>query len=73
MIIIGERLNSSRPAVRDALAGRDRTFLVEQARLQIVRALLNRTMLVLASRPRSVILWIPTCEQRWPLQRRSSA
>lgn len=34
MIIIGERLNSSRRAVHDALAGRDETYLVEQARLQ---------------------------------------
>jgi cobalamin-dependent methionine synthase I len=34
MIIIGERLNSSRSAVHDALAGRDETYLVEQARLQ---------------------------------------
>ncbi len=34
MIIIGERLNSSRRAVHDALAGRNETYLVEQARLQ---------------------------------------
>jgi 5-methyltetrahydrofolate--homocysteine methyltransferase len=34
MIIIGERLNSSRRAVHDALAGRDETYLVEQAKLQ---------------------------------------
>ncbi len=34
MILIGERLNSSRPAVREALAQRDGVYLVEQARLQ---------------------------------------
>ena len=34
MIIIGERLNSSRSAVHDALARRDGAYLVEQARLQ---------------------------------------
>lgn len=34
MIIIGERLNSSRASVHDALAGRDETYLIEQARLQ---------------------------------------
>jgi len=35
MIIIGERLNSSRPAVRDALARRNQELIVEQARLQV--------------------------------------
>jgi cobalamin-dependent methionine synthase I len=35
MIIIGERLNSCRPAVRDALARRDRAFLIDEARLQV--------------------------------------
>jgi len=35
MIIIGERLNSNRPAVRDALARRDRAFLIDEARLQV--------------------------------------
>lgn len=34
MIIIGERLNSSRPAVRDAFAKRNTSYLTEQARLQ---------------------------------------
>lgn len=34
MIIIGERLNSSRPAVRDAFVKRDASYLTEQARLQ---------------------------------------
>jgi len=35
MIVIGERLNSSRPAVRDALLGRDRAFIADQALLQV--------------------------------------
>jgi len=36
MIIIGERLNSSRPAVRNALAKKDKPYLVEQAGLQVL-------------------------------------
>lgn len=34
MIFIGERLNSSRPEVRDALVSRNEIYLIEQAQLQ---------------------------------------
>lgn len=34
MIIVGERLNSSRQSVKEALAGRDSRFLVREAKLQ---------------------------------------
>ncbi len=36
MIIIGERLNSSRPAVHGAMARKDKSYLIEQARLQVL-------------------------------------
>ena len=66
MIIIGERLNSSRPAVRDALARRDRAFLIEQARLQ-VRAgagYLDLNAATLLEREKEALRWAVPIIQR---------
>jgi cobalamin-dependent methionine synthase I len=60
MIIIGERLNSSRPAVREAMAKKDKSFLVEQARLQVLAgaAYLDVNAAALLEREKETLRWI---------------
>jgi cobalamin-dependent methionine synthase I len=59
MIIIGERLNSSRPAVREAMAKKDKAFLAEQARLQVLAGAnyLDVNAAALLEREKDILRW----------------
>jgi cobalamin-dependent methionine synthase I len=59
MIIIGERLNSARPAIRAAMAKRDKSFLVEQARLQVLAGAdyLDVNAAALLEREKDILRW----------------
>jgi cobalamin-dependent methionine synthase I len=60
MIIIGECLNSSRPAVREAMAKKDKSFLLEQARLQVLAGAgyLDVNAALLLEKEKETLRWI---------------